>query len=67
MCYSGTPRSRVGGLTTSWCAAWSTRPTLEATSCALVFDEPVDGVWASDHFGVVADLVVPSPSTPDRS
>ncbi|MFC4081957.1 endonuclease/exonuclease/phosphatase family protein [Amycolatopsis samaneae] len=22
----------------------------------LAFDEPVDGVWASDHYGVVADL-----------
>jgi hypothetical protein len=24
-----------------------------------VLDEPVNGVWASDHFGVVADLVLP--------
>ncbi|MEW1926071.1 endonuclease/exonuclease/phosphatase family protein [Streptomyces sp. NPDC088360] len=24
----------------------------------LAFDEPVDGVWASDHYGVVADLEV---------
>jgi endonuclease/exonuclease/phosphatase family metal-dependent hydrolase len=24
--------------------------------CELLFDSPVDGVWASDHFGVVADL-----------
>ncbi|MBT2442912.1 endonuclease/exonuclease/phosphatase family protein [Streptomyces sp. ISL-36] len=24
----------------------------------LAFDKPVDGVWASDHFGVVADLEV---------
>ncbi len=32
-------------------------PTLEVSACALVFDEPSDrGVWASDHFGVVADL-----------
>ena len=35
-------------------------PTLEVAACALAFDEPVGGVWASDHFGVVADLVVPS-------
>lgn len=34
-------------------------PTLDMASCALIFDEPVDGIWASDHFGVVADLVVP--------
>ena len=33
------------------------RRTLEIAGCALAFDEPVDGVWASDHFGVVADLV----------
>jgi endonuclease/exonuclease/phosphatase family metal-dependent hydrolase len=35
-------------------------PTLEVSSCARVFDEPLDGVWASDHFGVVADLAVPA-------
>ncbi len=34
-------------------------PTLEISSCARIFDEPIDGVWASDHFGVVADLAVP--------
>ena len=25
---------------------------------ALAFDQPLDGVWASDHFGVVADIRV---------
>jgi endonuclease/exonuclease/phosphatase family metal-dependent hydrolase len=35
-------------------------PTLEITACALAFAEPVGGVWASDHFGVVADLAVPA-------
>ena len=34
-------------------------PTLAISACALTFDEPVDGVWASDHFGVVADLALP--------
>jgi endonuclease/exonuclease/phosphatase family metal-dependent hydrolase len=34
-------------------------PTLDVVDCRLVFDQPVDGVWASDHFGVVADLAVP--------
>jgi endonuclease/exonuclease/phosphatase family metal-dependent hydrolase len=34
------------------------RPTLSIEACVLVGDEPVDGVWASDHFGLVADLVV---------
>jgi endonuclease/exonuclease/phosphatase family metal-dependent hydrolase len=31
-------------------------PTLDVTACERIFDEPVQGVWASDHFGVVADL-----------
>ena len=26
------------------------------TSCKVVFDELIEGVWASDHFGMVADL-----------
>jgi endonuclease/exonuclease/phosphatase family metal-dependent hydrolase len=34
-------------------------PTLAIDRCEVVFDKPVDGVWASDHFGVVADLVIP--------
>ena len=34
-------------------------PTLDVVDCRPAFDEPVDGVWASDHFGVVADLAVP--------
>jgi endonuclease/exonuclease/phosphatase family metal-dependent hydrolase len=38
-------------------------PTLEVSSCARIFDEPIDGVWASDHFGVVADLAVPAQSS----
>lgn len=35
-------------------------PTLEITQCDVVFGRPTDGVWASDHFGVVADLALPS-------
>ena len=31
-------------------------PTLDVRACERTFDEPVEGVWASDHFGVVADL-----------
>jgi endonuclease/exonuclease/phosphatase family metal-dependent hydrolase len=31
-------------------------PTLDVRSCDRLFDEPVDGVWASDHFGVTAEL-----------
>jgi endonuclease/exonuclease/phosphatase family metal-dependent hydrolase len=34
-------------------------PTLDVADCQLAFDEPVDGVWASDHFGIVAELAVP--------
>jgi endonuclease/exonuclease/phosphatase family metal-dependent hydrolase len=36
---------------------------LEIVDCRRAFDRPVDGVWASDHFGVLADLALPeSPS-----
>lgn len=31
-------------------------PLLDVADCRLVFDEPEDGVWASDHFGVLAEL-----------
>jgi len=31
-------------------------PTLAVRRCELLFSAPVDGVWASDHFGLVADL-----------
>jgi endonuclease/exonuclease/phosphatase family metal-dependent hydrolase len=34
-------------------------PTLASSACDRIFDGPVDGVWASDHFGLVADLEVP--------
>lgn len=36
-------------------------PTLKVANCFLAFDEPVEGVWATDHFGVVADLHLPTP------
>jgi endonuclease/exonuclease/phosphatase family metal-dependent hydrolase len=32
-------------------------PTLDIRDCRRLFDEPRDGVWASDHFGVVAELM----------
>jgi endonuclease/exonuclease/phosphatase family metal-dependent hydrolase len=35
-------------------------PTLAISDCERIFEQPVDGVWASDHFGVVADLTIPS-------
>jgi endonuclease/exonuclease/phosphatase family metal-dependent hydrolase len=34
-------------------------PLLDVADCRLVGTEPVDGVWVSDHFGVLADLVPP--------
>jgi endonuclease/exonuclease/phosphatase family metal-dependent hydrolase len=34
-------------------------PTLEIARCDRIFDEPVDGVWASDHFGLAVDLEAP--------
>jgi endonuclease/exonuclease/phosphatase family metal-dependent hydrolase len=45
-------------------------PTLAIRSCWKLFDGPIDGVWASDHFGVVAGLEMPSrptPPSPNRS
>jgi endonuclease/exonuclease/phosphatase family metal-dependent hydrolase len=35
-------------------------PLLDVADCHLFGTEPVDGVWASDHFGVLADLRPPS-------
>jgi endonuclease/exonuclease/phosphatase family metal-dependent hydrolase len=35
-------------------------PALEVVACERAFDREVDGVWASDHFAVVADLAVPA-------
>lgn len=32
---------------------------LDISECEHIFDEPVNGVWASDHFGLVADLAKP--------
>src|ERR1051326_534806 len=34
-------------------------PSLKIASCQRIFDKPINGVWASDHFGLVADLAVP--------
>jgi endonuclease/exonuclease/phosphatase family metal-dependent hydrolase len=35
-------------------------PTLEITACERIFDQPIGGVWASDHFGLFADLEIPT-------
>jgi endonuclease/exonuclease/phosphatase family metal-dependent hydrolase len=35
-------------------------PTLDVADCFLAFDQPVNRVWGSDHFGLVADLRIPA-------
>jgi hypothetical protein len=35
-------------------------PSLDVLDCRRSFDRDVNGIWASDHFGVVADLSVPA-------
>lgn len=35
-------------------------PGLAVRACERIFDRPVDGVWASDHCGVTAELAVPT-------
>lgn len=39
-------------------------PTLVISGCERIFDQPSNGAWASDHFGIMADLVVPSRPEP---
>jgi len=34
-------------------------PLLDVAGCRLIGTEPVDGVWVSDHFGVLAELRPP--------
>jgi endonuclease/exonuclease/phosphatase family metal-dependent hydrolase len=40
--------------------SWDFHPKARALiqSAMLVFNKPIDGLWASDHFGVVVDLEV---------
>jgi endonuclease/exonuclease/phosphatase family metal-dependent hydrolase len=33
---------------------------LDVAACSRIFDEPLNGIWASDHFGLVADFVTPA-------
>lgn len=39
-------------------------PTLRIRSCRRIFDRPSANVWASDHFGVTADLSALTPPKP---
>jgi endonuclease/exonuclease/phosphatase family metal-dependent hydrolase len=34
-------------------------PVFHVAGCRRIFDQPVDGTWASDHFGLLADLTLP--------
>jgi hypothetical protein len=47
----------------SWARCGDHGPTLDVTACERLFDKPIDGVWASDHFGIVAELAIPGPSS----
>jgi hypothetical protein len=40
--------------------SWEAHPQAhgKVKAASLVFDSPLDGIWASDHFGVVVDLDV---------
>lgn len=40
--------------------SWDAHPKAHARvlSAALAFDRPIDGIWTSDHFGVVVDLEI---------
>jgi hypothetical protein len=35
-------------------------PTLAIADCRSILNQRIAGTWASDHFGVVADLQVPT-------
>jgi endonuclease/exonuclease/phosphatase family metal-dependent hydrolase len=35
-------------------------PLLDVAACRQVFDEPIHGIWPSDHVGLLADLVRPA-------
>jgi endonuclease/exonuclease/phosphatase family metal-dependent hydrolase len=42
--------------------SWDAHPKAHARveAASLAFDKPIDGIWASDHFGLVVDLEVGS-------
>jgi hypothetical protein len=39
---------------------WDAHPNAHARvgTAKFCFDQPIDGIWASDHFGVVVDLEI---------
>ena len=40
--------------------SWDAHPKAHARvlDAKLAFDQPIDGIWASDHFGVIVDLEI---------
>jgi len=40
--------------------SWHAHPKAhcQVRAASLAFDQPDDGIWASDHFGVIADLEI---------
>ena len=40
------------------------QPTLGIVNCRVILNSPIDGVWPSDHFGVLADF---RPLTPEEA
>ena len=43
----------------SWKLDQAHERELQAAACERIFDQPVEGVWASDHFGLCVELAVP--------
>lgn len=53
----GWPYHQIDHLLVKCCRAGTA--SLRIDACERVFTEPVDGVWASDHYGLTADLYAP--------
>ena len=43
---------------------WLVPCTIIGTHIGLLWDQPIGGIWASDHYGVVVDLDVGMESSP---
>ena len=52
--------SGIAGIDHVLIGSWHAHPNAHCriTAATLAFDQPVDGIWASDHFGVVVDLEI---------
>ena len=46
--------------------SWHSHPKAhcQVRSAAVAFDQPIDGVWASDHYGVLVDIDIDVDPTP---